>query len=150
MFAYDVIPHGITGDQPYELMFGCKSHAFCDSWLWLASYNDKSQPAGMLGWMSNMRCWWVPIGKHWSTLEKDPKSQTRASGKTHHILIGNLVLLRDHPECQNKFQNNYKSKLFYIVAHHKDPNAYVMPSISRRVNRWQLFNLKSCKRIPLW
>ena len=54
------------------------------------------------------------------------KSQTRAGDKTLHILIGNLMLLGDHPGGQNKIQNNYKSELFVIVAHHKDLNVYVI------------------------
>ena len=49
------------------------------------------------------------------------KSQVRACGKTLHILIGNLVLLQDHPEGW-KNSDNYKSKLFVVVDHHKDPN----------------------------
>ena len=47
------------------------------------------------------------------------KSQTRTGGKTLHIPVGNLVLLRDHPEGHNKIQDNYKSELFAIVDHHK-------------------------------
>ena len=49
----------------------------------------------------------------------------RAHGKTLHIPIGNLVLLRDHPEGHNKIQDNYKSELFIVIVHHKDPNVYV-------------------------
>ena len=37
------------------------------------------------------------------------KSQTRADGNTLHIPIGNLVLLRDHPEGQNNIQDIYNS-----------------------------------------
>ena len=54
------------------------------------------------------------------------KSQSTAGGKTLHILVGNSVLLRDHPKGCNKIQDNYKSKLFVVVDHHKDPNVYVM------------------------
>ena len=34
------------------------------------------------------------------------------------------MLSRDHPEDQNKIQDNYKSEWFVIVAHHKDPDVY--------------------------
>ena len=59
------------------------------------------------------------------------KSQTRTGGKTLHIPIGNLVLLRDHPEgCNNK-----------------DPNVYIIQSLNKKgpkrtVNRQQLFDLE--------
>ena len=38
------------------------------------------------------------------------KSQMRTGGKSLQIPIGNLVLLRDHPEGCNKIQDNYKSE----------------------------------------
>ena len=123
MFAYNVMLHSITGYQPYELMFGHKAPAIC---LGLAHYNDKA---------STSKCTWLneqhvllmtvnrPVLKH--IRQSARKSQTRACGKTLHILIDNLVLLKDHPEGQNKIQDNYKSVLF-IVAHHKDPNVYII------------------------
>ena len=56
------------------------------------------------------------------------KSQIRIGGKSLQIPIGNLVLLRDH----NKNQDNYKSELFVIVDHHKDPNVYVIQSLNKK------------------
>ena len=47
-------------------------------------------------------------------------------------LIGNLVLLRNHPEGCNKIQDNYKSELFVIIKHHKDPNVYVIQSLDKK------------------
>ena len=66
------------------------------------------------------------------------KSQIRTGGKTLQIPVGNLVLLRDYPEGCNKIQDNYKSELFFIVNHHKDPNVYIIQSLERRVLRRQL------------
>ena len=60
------------------------------------------------------------------------KSQTRTGGKTLHIPVGNMVLLRDHPEGLNKIQDNYKSKLFFTVDHHKDPNVYIIQSLDKK------------------
>ena len=60
------------------------------------------------------------------------KSKTRTGGKTLCIPKGNLVLLRDHPEGCNKIQDNYKSKLFIIVDHHKDPNVYIIQSLNKK------------------
>ena len=42
VFAYNAMPHSITGYQLYELMLGHKAPAICDAWLGLACYNDKA------------------------------------------------------------------------------------------------------------
>ena len=49
----------------------------------------------------------------------------------------NLVLLRDHPEGQNKIQDNWKSELFVVVDHHKDPNVYIIESLNKRGQKEQ-------------
>ena len=82
------------------------------------------------------------------------KSQIRTGPKTLQIPVGNLVLLRDHPEGCNKIQNNYKSKLFVIVDHNKDPNVYIIQSLDKKgpkktVNRQQLFDLKTSQGDPI-
>ena len=64
------------------------------------------------------------------------------------------MLLRDHPEGHNKIQDNYKTKFFVTVAHHKDPPVYIIQSLNKKgpkrtVNRWQLFDLKSIRKIRL-
>ena len=81
-------------------------------------------------------------------------SQSRTGSKTLHIPIGNLVLLRDHPEGCNKIQENCKFELFIVVDHHKDPNVYVIQSLNkkgpkRKVNRQQLFDLKKSQVDPI-
>ena len=60
------------------------------------------------------------------------KSQIRTSGKTLQIPVGNLVLLRDHPKIHNKIQDNYKSELFIMVNHDKDPNVYIIQSLDKK------------------
>ena len=40
ILAYNAMPHGTNGYQPYELMFGCKTPTICDVWLRLADYNN--------------------------------------------------------------------------------------------------------------
>ena len=82
------------------------------------------------------------------------KSQIRTGGKSLQIPIGNLVLLRDHPEGHNKIQDNYNGQLFVVVDHHKDPNVYVIHSLNKKgpkktVNRGQLFDLKKSQGDPL-
>ena len=65
------------------------------------------------------------------------------------IPIGNHILLRDHPEGRNKIQNKFKSDVYYVVDHHKEPNVYYIKRLdadkytrSKVVNRCQLFDLK--------
>ena len=153
VFVYNAMPHSVTGYQPYELMFGWKAPTICDNWLGLAQYNDQA---------STNKCAWVneqhellmsltrQALKHIKQSAK--KSQSRTAGKTLHILVGNLLLLRDHPEGCNKIQDNYKSELFIIVDHHKDPNVYAIQALNKKppkgtVNRQQLFDLKNLRWI---
>ena len=64
------------------------------------------------------------------------------------ILIGNHVLLCDHPEGWNKIQNRYKSDIYVMVGHHKETNVYYIQLLNsdkkglpKVVNRHQLFDL---------
>ena len=41
VFAYNAMPHSVTGYQPYGLMFSGKAQTVCDAWLGLAKYNDQ-------------------------------------------------------------------------------------------------------------
>ena len=52
------------------------------------------------------------------------KSVSQAGGKALKIPIGNLVLLHDHLEGQNKIQDHYKRELFVMELKHQDPNVY--------------------------
>ena len=75
------------------------------------------------------------------------KSVSQAGSKALKIPIGNLVLLCDHPEGQNKIQDNYKSKLFIVELKHWNPNVYnIKPlcgkGLMHMVNQQQLFDLQ--------
>ena len=70
-----------------------------------------------------------------------------AGGKALSIPIGNLVLLRDHPEGWNKIQDNYKNELFVVESQHQDPNVYTIKPLNGKgpmckVNWQQLYNLQ--------
>ena len=49
------------------------------------------------------------------------KSVSQARGKDLKIPMGNLVLLCDHLEGQNKIQDHYKSELYVIESKHQRP-----------------------------
>ena len=69
-------------------------------------------------------------------MQSAQKSQTRAGGKPLQIVIGNLVLLRDHPEGQNKIQVNYE--FFVVISHHQDPSEYVFQFINKKGRKWMV------------
>ena len=115
VFAYNAMPHSVTGYQPYELMFGQKAPAICDAWLGLAQYNDQAS-ANKCAWLNEQHELLMSANR-WALKyikQSAKKSQIRTGGKSLQIPIGNLVLLRDHPEGHNKIQDNYKSELFVI------------------------------------
>ena len=50
VFAYNATPHSTTGFQPYQLMFGRRAPAPCDSWLGLRNYDDEKS-ASKIQWV---------------------------------------------------------------------------------------------------
>ena len=66
------------------------------------------------------------------TKQSAKKSQIRTGGKSLQIPIGNMVLWRDHPKGHNKIQDSYKSELFIIIDHHKDPYVYIIQSLDKK------------------
>ena len=99
-------------------MFGCEALSACN-----VCYNEKASTSKR-AWLNEQHELLMTTNrqalKHiWQSAKK---RQTRVGGKTLHILIGNFMLLRYHPDRQNKIQANYKYELFVIVAHHKDPD----------------------------
>ena len=155
VFTYDAIPHSVTGYQPYELMLWWKAPTLCNAWLGLAQYNDQASTKKCV-WL-NEQCELLMSANRWALKhikQSAKKSQSRDGGKTLHIPVGNLVLLRDYPEGCNKIQDNYKSELFIVVDHHKDPNVYIIQSLNKKglkrtVNRQQLFDLKKSQADPI-
>ena len=148
VFAYNAMPHDTTGYQPYELMFGHKAPTMCHSWLGLANYSDN---------FLQSKCTWVNqqhelilAVNRWALKRMKlsaKKSVSWAGGKALNIPIGNLVLLHDHPEGQNKIQDNYKNELFVMESQHQDPNVYTVKPLNGKgpmhtVNQQQLFNLQ--------
>ena len=64
------------------------------------------------------------------------------------IPVGNHVLLHDHPEGRNKIQDKYKSDIYVVVSHPKEPNVYYIQLLNQDhkskpkvVNHHQLYDL---------
>ena len=125
----------ITGYQPFELMFACRaSTVMMLGWGW----------PDMMIRTSVSKCAWVNKQYKLSMSvnrralkyiqQSAKKNQSRAGHKPLCILVGNLVLLRDHLEGQNKVQDNHESKLL-VIFHDKDPSAYVIQSINKTKNQ---------------
>ena len=124
-FAYNATPHSTTSYQPYELMFGRKAPAPCDNWLGLRQYNDDKSISKVV-WVDKQFEKIVQANKRvLKSIQARAKVNERSSGdKDFDIPIGNLVLLCDHPEGQNKIQDDYKPDLFEVTGKHSDPNAF--------------------------
>ena len=142
------MPHSTRGYHPHELMFGCKAPTICNAWLRLADYDDN---------YSQSKCKWVnqqhelilAANRHALKRIKQSaeKSVAQAGGKDFKIPIGNLVLLHEYPEGQNKIQDHYKSKLFVMESKHRDPNVYDIKPLCGKgpmctVNLQQSFDLQ--------
>ena len=145
VFTCNAMPHSTTGYQPYELMFGCKAPIICNAWLRLADYDDRFLQS-KCEWVNQQHELILAVNRRALKRIKQSaeKSLSQARGKDLKILIGNLVLLCDHPEGWNKIQDHYKSKLYVVELKHWDPNVYKIKPLCGKgpmhtVNWQQLF-----------
>ena len=149
VFAYNATPHVSTGFQPYELMFRCKAPMPCDNWLGLDNYKPDSFKSKTI-WLNQQLNAMLHANKQaLKLINKSMQCNKDHTGrKDLTIPIGNHVLLHDHLEGWNKIQNRYKSDIYVIVGHHKEPNVYYIQLLNadkkglpKVVNRCQLFDL---------
>ena len=147
VFAYNATPHASTGYQPYQLMFGRRAPAPCDNWLGLRAYND-DKSVTRIDWVDQQLEQLVSANKRAQKNIKATNAKNRklAGGKDLVIPVGNLVLLRDHPEGRNKIQNNNKDQIYIVTGHHEYKNAYWVKPLgskvqSKQVNRREMFDL---------
>ena len=110
----------------------------CDAWLRLGNYNDN---------FLQSKCAWVNQQHELILAANRWALKRRKQEKALNIPVGNLVLLRDHPEGRNKIQDNYKNELFVMESKHQDPNVYFIRPLNgkgpmHKVNQWQLFDLQ--------
>ena len=121
----------------------------CDNWLRLNNYKLESFKSKTV-WLNQQLNAMLHANKQ--TLKLIEKStqhnKDRTGGKELTIPIRNHVLLRDHLEDHNKIQDWYKSDIYVMVGHHKEPNVYYIQLLNKdksgspKVVNWcQLFNL---------
>ena len=98
-------------------MFGRKASAPCDNWLGLRQYNDNKSISKVV-WVDKQFKRIVQANKRaLKSIKARAKVNERQSGdKDLDVPIGNLVLLRDHPEGRNKIQDDYKPDLFEVMG----------------------------------
>ena len=60
------------------------------------------------------------------------KNHKVVGGKDLVIPVGNLVLLRDHPEGCNKIQDNNKDQIYVVTGHHIHRNAYFIKPLGSK------------------
>ena len=114
-------------------MFGQRAPAPCDNWLGLRQYNDNKSICKVI-WVDKQFKKIVQANKRvLKSIQTRGKVNEKLSGdKDFDIPIGNLVLLRDHPEGQNKIQDDSKLDLFEVTGKNSDPNAFFIKPLDRK------------------
>ena len=132
VYTYNATPHSSTGFQPYELMFGHKAPMPCDNWFGLDNYKPESFKSKTV-WLNQQLNAMLHTNKQALKLIKKSMQCNKdcTGGKELTILIGNHMLLHDHPEGCNKIQDRYKSDIYVIVGHHKKPNVYYIQLLNK-------------------
>ena len=150
VYIYNTRPHSITGFQPYELMFGYKAPMPCENWIRLKHY----KPDGLkykTAWLDQQLNVLLYTDKQALKLidKSTQHNKAHTGSKELHIPIGNHALLRDHPEGRNKIQDRYKSDVYVVIGHHKEPNIYYIKPLNKDhkghpkvVNRHQIYDHK--------
>ena len=76
----------------------------------------------------------------------EAKNKRISKGKDLDFPVGNLGLLRDHPEGCNIIQDRNKSELYVVVHKGEGPNNFWIKPLGsnakpKEVNRWQIFDV---------
>ena len=149
VYAYNATPHRTTGFQLYELMFGHKAPMPCNNCLGIGQYETGSLKFKS-AWISQQLDALVTANKQvLKSIHKTMQcSKARTGRKSLTILVGNYVLLWDHPNGWNKIQDRYKPDIYLVVAHHQEPNVYYIQLLNSEhkghpkvVNHCQLYDL---------
>ena len=128
-------------------MFGHHAPAPCDNWLGLRAYND-DKSITYIDWVDQQLEQILQANKRVQKNIKatNAKNRKAAGGKDLVIPVGNLVLLRDHPEGRNKIQDNNKDQIYIVTGHHDNRNAYFVKPLGskcqpKQVNQREMFDL---------
>ena len=151
VFAFNATSHTSTSYQPYQLMFGHRALALCDNWLGLHAYND-DKSITHIDWVDQQLEQLLHANKRAQKNIKatNAKNHKVVGGKDLIVPVGNLVLLRDHPEGHNKIQDNNKDQIYIVTCHHSHRNAYFIKPLGskmqpKQVNRCEMFDLTITK-----
>ena len=131
---------------PHIQPLGINPTSSCDNWLGLRQYNDDKFISKVVRIDKQFEKIVQSNKQVLKSIQARAKVNERSSGDNDFdIPIGNLVLLRDHPEGWNKIQDDYKLDLFQVTGKHSDPNAFFVRPLDRKspvkqVNRQQMFD----------
>ena len=104
----------------------------CDNWLGLDNYKPESFKSKTV-WMNQQLYAMLHADKQALKLIKKSTqcNKDHTSIKELTIPIGNHVLLCDHLEGCNEIQDRYRSDIYVMVGHHKDPNVYYIQFLNK-------------------
>ena len=102
--------------QPYQLMFRCRAPAPHDGWLGLRNYDDEKS-SSKVQWVDSQADQLIAANRRAMKNIKAAEARNKRihRGKDIDIPVGNLVLLRDHPEGRCEIQDRKKSELFKVI-----------------------------------
>ena len=128
-------------------MFRRRAPAPCNNWLGLHEHNN-DESITRINWVDQQLEQLLQANKHAQKNIKASNSKNRkvVGGKDMLIPVGNLILLRDHPEGRNKIQDNNKDQIYIVTSHHIHKNAYFVKPFGskiqpKQVNHGEMFDL---------
>ena len=127
-------------------MFRCQAPALCDGWLGLRNYDDK-RFSSKIQWVDSQADQLITANEQVMRNIKVAEARNKSihRGKDMDIPVGNLVLLRDHPEGRCEIQDWNKSELFKVIRKGERPNNFWITPVGskglpKQVNQRQLFD----------
>ena len=129
----------------------------CEDWLGLKNYKSESFKSKTVLLNQQLDAMLNANKQALKLIKKSTQCNKDCTGsKELTIPIGNQVLLCDHLEGHNKIQDWYKSDVYVVVGHHKEPNVYYIQPLntdkqgSPKVVNWhQLFDLKHSSSLSM-
>ena len=144
VFAYIVMPNSNRGQQPNQLMFGCKAQMPSDNWPGLKNY-DSSESVSKGSWVWEHHKLMQAANQHAlkNIQRHEEQSALRTGGKELSISEGNVVILWDHTKGHNKIQDHFKDQEFVVVEQLHEPDMYCI----KPVNGVSLEKIVNCRQL---